>query len=218
MQSSEAFNTVCEMISRSYIDQGWKYSKSKHYMTKKDKALTYRVFFYTSWNNVSDRNVALYGECAILLNHSKNKIFHLTTRDSDVPQGQLYWNVATPESWDQAVEQFTLWIDNVFMPIVHAGIDNLQQFVKKVISDGFYPPKGYLIDIQFVLLHGSRELAEVATKRLYESLEEELQHEFKINYDHLIQGKEAVSAYGRNMMRNYSNFKTIIENKIVVTL
>ncbi|MNJ67602.1 hypothetical protein D3C77_637890 [compost metagenome] len=61
-------------------------------------------------------------------------------------------------------------------------------------------------------------MAQVATKRLYESLEEDLRHEFKINYDSMIGGNEAASAYGRNMMRNYSNFKTIIENKIEVTL
>lgn len=34
----------------------------------------------------------------------------------------------------------------------------------------------------------------------------------------MINGNEAVSAYGNNMMRNYSNFRTILENNIAVTL
>jgi len=67
-------------------------------------------------------------------------------------------------------------------------------------------------------LYGSRELAEKATKRLYESLEDTVKNEFKKNYESMIKGNEAVSAYGKNMMRNYSNFRTIIENKIEVTL
>lgn len=41
---------------------------------------------------------------------------------------------------------------------------------------------------------------------------------FKGNYESMIKGNEAVSTYGKNMMRNYSNFKTIIENKIIVRL
>ncbi len=34
----------------------------------------------------------------------------------------------------------------------------------------------------------------------------------------MVCGNEAVSTYGNNMMRNYTNFRTIIENKIIVTL
>ncbi len=45
MQSGEVFNNVCELISQKYLERGWKYSKSNHYMTKKDKHLTYKIFF-----------------------------------------------------------------------------------------------------------------------------------------------------------------------------
>lgn len=34
----------------------------------------------------------------------------------------------------------------------------------------------------------------------------------------MVCGNEAVSAYGNNMMRNYTNFRTIVDNKIIVTL
>lgn len=68
------------------------------------------------------------------------------------------------------------------------------------------------------LANGSRELAEKATKIYYEALGESEKAKFKENYESMINGNEAVSAYGKNMMRNYSNFKTIIENKIVVRL
>lgn len=53
--------------------------------------------------------------------------------------------------------------------------------------------------------------------RYYESLSVSIK-EFKENYECMINGNEAVSVYGSNMMRNYSNFKTIIEYKIIVTL
>jgi len=218
MQSGEVFNTVCELISQKYIDKGWKYSKSNHCMTKKDGKLTYKVFFYTNWNNVTDKSVGLHGESAIFLNKSKNKIFHISTRKCHVPSDQLYWNIAVRENWNQAMEEFTTWLDEVFMPIVHECTNNLDVFIKKVVSDGFYSLGGYMVDIHFILLYGSRELAEKATKRLYESLEDTVKNEFKKNYESMIKGNEAVSPYGKNMMRNYSNFRTIIENKIEVTL
>ncbi|WP_044482379.1 hypothetical protein [Paenibacillus antibioticophila] len=218
MQSSEAFHAVCERISSKYTSNGWKYAKSRHWLIKKDKNLTYKIYFYTNWNNVSDRNVGFYGESAIILNKSKNKIFHINTHECNIPEGKLYWNVADQESWSRAIAEFTAWLDEVFMPIVHECTNNLENFIRQVVAEGFYPLGGYKIDIHFILLYGSRELAEEATKRLYESLEEPIKHEFKKNYESMIQGNDPVSAYGRNMMRNYSNFRTIIENKIIVNL
>ncbi|CAH1225248.1 hypothetical protein PAECIP111890_05771 [Paenibacillus sp. JJ-223] len=116
------------------------------------------------------------------------------------------------------VSEFTNWLDSVFMPIVDKCMNDLDNFVKEVVVQGFYPENGYIIDIGFVLDHGSRELAEEATIRYYASLSEYEQNVFKDNYESMIQGNEAVSVYGNNMMRNYSNFRTIIENKIIVTL
>lgn len=49
MKASEAFNNVCSLVSEKYKDKGWKYSKSGHWMTIKDKKFMYKVFFYTSW-------------------------------------------------------------------------------------------------------------------------------------------------------------------------
>jgi len=48
-----------------------------------------------------------------------------------------------------------------------------------------------------------------ATKRLYESLKDTVKQKIK-KYESMIHGNVAVSAYGRNMMRNYSNFNTNI--------
>lgn len=218
MKASEAFDCVCELISDKYKDNGWKYSKSKHWMIKKDKKFTYKVFFYTSWNNVSDKNVIFHGECAIIPLKSPNKIFYINTHQCKIPNGELYWNIANEKDWKQTVYQFTKWLDSVFMPIVDSCINDLDNFVKKVVLRGFYPSNGYVIDIGFVLANGSRELAEEATRRYYESLGESQKAKFKENYESMINGNEAVSAYGKNMMRNYSNFKTIIENKIIVKL
>lgn len=218
MQSNEAFNNVCEKISQNYTSSGWKYSKSSHWITKKDKNLTYKIYFYTNWNNVTDKNVGFYGESAIFLNKSKNKIFYINTHECNIPKGQLYWNIAEQENWSLVIEEFTAWLDEVFMPIVQECTNNLENFINQVVTNGFYPLGGYKIDINFVLLHGSRKLAEEATKRLYESLEESIKYEFKKNYESMIQGNDPVSAYGRNMMRNYSNFRSIIENEIIVKL
>ena len=218
MKANEAFKNVCNLISEKYLDSGWKYSKSSRWMTKKAKNFIYKIFFYTSWNNISDKNVAFYGECAIIPLKSKDKIFYINIHQCNVPSGQLYWNVANREDWDRTVNEFTNCLDSVFMPIVERCANDLDNFVKEVVISGFYPSNGYMIDISFILTHGSRELAEEATKRYYASLEESIKREFKGNYESMIYGNEAVSAYGNNMMRNYSNFRTIIDNKIVVTL
>lgn len=218
MKSNEAFETVCNLISEKYLDNGWKYSKSHHWMTKKDKNFIYRVLFYTSWNNITDKNVVFYGECAILPIKSKDKIFNINTRQCNVPSGKLYWNIANDEDWGQTVNEFTNWLESVFMPIVERCMKDLGNFVKEVVLSGFYPPNGYVVDINFILTYGSRELAEEAVQRYYGTLKEPVKKEFKENYERMIHGKEAVSAYGDNMMRNYSNFRTIIDNKIIVTL
>ncbi|NMD71271.1 hypothetical protein HHO41_13285 [Bacillus sp. DNRA2] len=217
MKANEAFENVCNLISEKYLDKGWKYSKSGHWMTKKDKNFIYKVFFYTGWNNITDKNVVFYGECAILPIKSKDKIFHINTRQCNVPIGQLYWNIAHDEDLGMTVNEFTNWLDSVFMPIVERCMNDLDNYVKEVVTSGFYPQNGYVIDINFILTYGSRELAEDVVKRYYSSLEEPIKKEFKANYESMIYGNKAVSAYGNNMMRNYSNFRTIIENKIMVT-
>jgi len=218
MKASEAFDNVCALVAEKYKDDGWKYAKSSHWMTKKDKKFMYKVFFYSSWNNISDKTVVFYGECAIIPLKSKNKIFHTSTHKCNIPSGSLHWNIANEKDWNQVVSEFTNWLDSVFMPIVDKCMNDLDNFVKEVVVQGFYPENGYIIDIGFVLDHGSRELAEEATIRYYASLSEYEQNVFKDNYESMIQGNEAVSVYGNNMMRNYSNFRTIIENKIIVTL
>lgn len=218
MQANKAFDAVCEQLSLLYADKGWKYAKSRHWMTRKDKHLTYKIYFYTNWNNVSDQNVGFYGECALILNSSKNKIFTMGTHHCNVPPGKLYWNIADQQNWSQAIGEFSAWIDEVFMPIVQQCHHHLDSYVGEVVQYGFYSAKGYQVDISFILQLGSRELAEVAAQRLYDGLEEAVKQEFKVNYESLMQGGEAVSAYGRNGMRNYSNFRTIIENHIIVNV
>ncbi|CAH1225253.1 hypothetical protein PAECIP111890_05772 [Paenibacillus sp. JJ-223] len=45
MKASEAFDNVCALVAEKYKDDGWKYAKSSHWMTKKDKKFMYKVFF-----------------------------------------------------------------------------------------------------------------------------------------------------------------------------
>ena len=37
MKANKVFERVCNLISEKYLDNGWKYSKSGHWMSKKDK-------------------------------------------------------------------------------------------------------------------------------------------------------------------------------------
>lgn len=133
MKASEAFDYVCTMISDKYKGNGWKYSKSNHWMSIKDKKYTYKVFFYTSWNNMSDKNVTFYGECAIISLKSKAKIFNLNNRQCDFPKGSLHLNIADKEDWEKTVDEFTNWLDETFTPIVNSCMNNLEKFVKNCI-------------------------------------------------------------------------------------
>jgi len=214
LKANEAFDKVCGLIASNYSERGWKYSKSSHWMTKKDKKYTYKVFFYTSWNNISDKNVVFYSEFAIINSNSKRKIFHLDTRQCNIPAGQLYWNLANEQQQHSALYECKKWLDETCIPIAENCINNPDQFVKQVVAEGFYPLLGYIVDIDFVLNEGSRELAEEAAKRYYDHLKASVQKEFRDNYVSMMADEDAVSAYGNNMMRNPSNFRTIIENKI----
>lgn len=218
MEAKEAFDSVCAKIAERYKEIGWKYSKSKHWMTKKDKNFTYKVCFYTSWNNRSDENVVFYGSFAIFYTKSKQCFTALSTEDCNVPEGRLHWNVATEEVWDDTVEEFTKWLNTMCIPIIDECTNKLDEYVKKVVEKGFYPWKGYIINIDFILQFGNREQAEEVTKRYYDSLNDNIKVSFKKNYESMIHGGDAVDEYGNFKMLNPSEFRTIIENKIIVDL
>ena len=49
MEAKVAFDSVCAKIVEKYKESGWKYAKSNHWMTKKDKNFTYKQileFYY----------------------------------------------------------------------------------------------------------------------------------------------------------------------------
>lgn len=94
MISKVAFDSVCEMVAKNYINKGWRYAKSNHWMTKKDKKFTYKIYFYTNWHNISDVDVTFYGSGQIISTKSKKLIYYTTTGDSNVPPTVLQWNVA----------------------------------------------------------------------------------------------------------------------------
>lgn len=218
MQAKDAFDSVCVKIAERYKELGWRYAKSQHWMSKKDKNFTYKVCFYTSWNNISDQYVCFYGGFGIYSNKSKQCFTFLSTGDCKIPKGELNWNVAKENTWEETVEEFTNWFDTMGIPMIEECTNNLEEFVRKVAKEGFYPWKGYTINIDFVLQFGSMELAEEAAKRYYDSLKDTIKISFKENYESMIHGGDAVSEYGRFQMLNPSNFRTIIENKIIVDL
>lgn len=218
MLAKDAFDGVCNLVFEKLENDGWKYSKSKHWITKKDKNFIYEIRFYSSFRNISDVSVDFYGEFRITSIQTKNIYLSLGTADFRIPEGKVQWNVAKEESWSRTVEEFVNWFDNICIPIVNKCSNDLENYVFEVVSEGFCSKLGYLIDIDFVLNYGSRELAEKATINYHHSLKDEVKKWFKANYESMIIGNEAVSDYGINFMRNYSNFKTIIENKIIVSL
>ena len=45
VKANKAFECVCNLISEKYLDNGWKYSKSGHWMSKKIKISFIRYSF-----------------------------------------------------------------------------------------------------------------------------------------------------------------------------
>lgn len=216
MDSKTAFDSVCAKVAEKYADSGWKYAKSQHWMTKKDKNLTFKVLFYTSWNNISDVSVTFYGSFAIYSTKTKRCFTALCSEDCK-PNGELDWNIAKESSWDKTVEEFTGWLDKMGMPMMRECTDNLDEFVKKVAKEGFYPwQNDYVVNMDFILEFGSQELAEEAARNFYKSQPEQIREKFKNNYMSLISGGDTVDQYGSFQMLNPSNFRTIIENKVKI--
>lgn len=157
MLAREAYDSVCARVAQIYEQDGWKYSKSSHWMTKKTKNFTYQVRFYTSYYNISEKDVAFYGSFGVSMNKPKQGICGLSTQDSGVPHGRLEWNVAKEEMWEDSIKEFTHWLETECFPIMHELENNLEEFVEKVTRQGFYPPLGYSISIPFMLQYGTEE-------------------------------------------------------------
>ena len=129
-----------------------------------------------------------------------------------VPKDDLWWNIADELGRKRAIKEFTEWSRSIIVPLVNSYKKDRDEFVKRVVYEGFTPELGnYYTDIDFVLQFGSRELAKVAALKYYESLDKEIKEEFWENYKSMIEGGTAVTKYGSNLMLNRSNFKTIIE-------
>ncbi len=218
MLAKDAFNSVCEKIAERYQESGWKYAKSSHWMTKKDKNFTFKVFFYTSWYNVSDVSVTFYGDFWIGSKNGKQGYFGLSTMNCNVPKDGLHWNVAKKEMWDEAIEEFTNWFETECIPIMNECTNNLDEYVKKVAEEGFYPKHGYKTSLEFITQFGSKELAEIATRKHYDNLGRLGQIEFKRNYDSMINGGEPVSRWGMYDTNRRTAFQIVIENKLMVDL
>ena len=218
MLAREAYDSVCARIAQMYEQDGWKYAKSGHRMTKKTKAFTYQVHFYTGYYNISEKDVAFYGYFGISMNKPKQDIWGLGTQDSGVPHGRLEWNVATENMWADTIKEFTHWLEAECFPVMNECENNLDEFVGKVAKQGFYPPSGYNISIEFLLKYGSKELVEEAIRRYYANLKDSIKEDFKVNYESMIHGGEAANQYGDFQMLNPSTFRTIIENHILVDL
>lgn len=111
------------------------------------------------------------------------------------------------------------WSDSLINSICTTFELDKTEFVKKIAYEGFVPKLGkYICDMEFVLKYGSMELAQIAAKKYYESLDNDIREKFKANYLSMINGGDAVTLYGKNMIRNRSNFKTIIENHIIIDI
>lgn len=215
MDSKVAFDSVCAKVAERYADKGWRYAKSSHWMTKKDKDFTFKVLFYTSWGNISDVSVTFYGSFAIYSTKTK-RCFTATCSQDYKPNGELDWNIASEDSWDKTVDEFTEWLDKTGMPMMDECLNNLDEFVKRVAKEGFYPWKGYIVNMDFILQFGTPELAEEAARKCYESENENVRAEFRESYESLMSGGDAANGYGRFQMLNPSNFRTIIENKVKI--
>lgn len=218
MLAKEAFDSVCAKVAALYEKDGWKYSKSSHWMTKKDKNITYKVFFYTSWLNVSGKNVDFYGEFAAFNAKTKRQFYYIGTQKCKVPEGKLAWNVATEDTWESTIAEFTKWLDSVSTPIMEECNNDIHAYLERAVEQGLSLSEGYIIDVPMLLEFGFRDLAEKAVLKHYEKLNEETKAEFKANYESMINGGEPVSEFGKKRMEAKGYFRAAIENKIVVDL
>lgn len=216
MLAKEAFQSVCRKITERYEADGWKFLKSNNEMKKKSKNFTYSVSFYTSYSNISDVKVELYASFGITINKTKAGVWGLGTESCDIPHGQLSWNVATEDMWDNAIKEFTHWLETECFPVMHECEYDPEALVKRVVREGTYPPKGYHASINFITQFGKREQAEQAARRLYFEMSEKERENFRVNYESMINGGEAVNFYATRAMSHKSNFRCIIENKIHV--
>ena len=51
------------------------------------------------------------------------------------------WNIANEEEWERTVNEFTNWLNSVFMPIVERCTNDLNNFVKRLLK-GVLSSKG----------------------------------------------------------------------------
>lgn len=167
MLAKEAFQSVCTQIAQMYEQDGWKYSKSNHWMTRKTKNFTFQISFFTSYYNVSGEDVSFYGEFDIYMNKPKTQIWYLGTQQSGVPHGRMEWNVAKEELWEETIKEFTHWMEQECFPIMYGLENQLEEFVGTVVKQGFYPPKGYCIDFSFILQYGTKEQVQEAARRYH---------------------------------------------------
>lgn len=226
MLAKDAFNSVCEQVAAKYVEDGWRYAKSKHWMTKKDKNFKYQVRFYTSWNNISDVSVEFYGAWLIYPLKQKGPVkesyYGLGTQRCHLPkEGHLYWEIAKPEYWEKAVTEFTDWLDKTFLPIVDNCMNHLEDYVQQVAREGFYPPNGYCdsTSIPFILDHGSLELAREAAQKYYDGLKENTKAHFKKCYENVqeaLEGNGEISEDTERMLHWNTDFRAIAENKIPI--
>lgn len=217
MIAKEAFEEVCLNVADYYVQNGWKYLKSKHSLKLAIDDIEFRIYFYTSVKNISNVAVYFYGGCAIKPKKEKWKYFTVDNGRCHVPKEGLWWNVAGEQGRIKAAREFKEWSQSVIIPLVTVYRQDRDKFVKKVAYEGFVPELGwYYTDIGFVLKYGGKELAQVAALKYYESLDADVKENFKVNYLSMIEGGEAVTKYGNNAMLNRSNFRIIIENKIAV--
>lgn len=143
----------------------------------------------------------------------KNQFFYIGTQKSNIPKGEPWWNVATEDTWETTISEFTKWLDTVCMPIMEECTNNLNGYLERLVEQGIFRTTGYSIDIPVLLEVGSKELAKKAALKYYEGLKAEDKVEFKANYESMINGGEAVSKFGERKM-----FRDIIENQIMIDL
>lgn len=221
MRAREAFEEACEGVAEYYLENGWKYLKSKHILKYAIEDVEFRIYFYSSVKNISDISVDFYGECAIYSKKGNFKYFTIDNYAYGIPKEKkgLWWNVADETERKKAVKEFLEWSRSVIVPMVTSYREDKDQFVHRVAQEGFTPELDeYRTDVGFVLTYGGMELAQIAAQKYYKSLEDSVKANFKSNYLSMIEGGQAVSKYGSNMVLNRSNFKIIIENKIVIQL
>lgn len=190
MKARDAYNQFCQLLANDYIKSGWKYSKSNHWLTKKDKQYKYIIRFYSSHYNRSGERVDFYGSFDIKDLKSKETIFTKSHTEEKIPEWGICWDVSNEIIWEFVVDEFNDWFKKYCNPVMEFFEQDIESIMEYVIDNNYFRKNGYWIGLDFIMNYGSKELIKKAILKKYEINSKEWREEFIKNYKRVMNSED----------------------------